>query len=305
MNSDEIRPGEEKHLYRLSELKDFEVEDSDLDVRGWVVISADGNKFGKIEELIVDPDILRVRYLDVLVDEGVKGVDENRHMLIPIGVASLDTKEDKVYIKTVETVTLLKTPNYTGGVVSRDYERSVTTSLSDEEYDVDDKYFYEHDYFDDEKFYGGRREKRLYRLNDLDDYDLSSEDLDVRSWNVKTSDDKIMGRIKDLVVEYENLTVRYFEVGLESSEHVPGREKSVLIPIGITSIDESDKTVVVNLSKEEILILPTFDGGHITRKYEWTIRNGIEKAKGESSGAEKLYNHKYFESDRYDKVNKR
>ncbi len=305
MNSDEIRPGEEKHLYRLSELSDFEVADSDLDVRGWIVISADGNKFGRVEELIVDPDILRVRYLDVLVDDGVQGVDEDRHMLIPIGVATLDTKEDKVYIKTIETVTLLKTPNYTGGTISRDYERSVTTSLSDEEFNVDDKYFYEHDFFDDEKFYGGRREKRLYRLNDLKDYDLSSEDLDARGWNAKTTDDKIIGHVKDVIIEYENLTVRYFEVGLENSEHLPGRERSVLIPIGITHIDESDKTVVIELTKENVLILPTYDGGHITRKYEWTIRNGVEKAKGESSDAEKLYNHKYYESDRFDKVNKK
>ncbi|HSD63239.1 MAG TPA: PRC-barrel domain-containing protein, partial [Ignavibacteriaceae bacterium] len=55
----------ETELYRLSDLADYEVADRDPDVRGWEVVSAD-KKVGTVDELIVDPDDMKVRYLDIL-----------------------------------------------------------------------------------------------------------------------------------------------------------------------------------------------------------------------------------------------
>lgn len=97
----------EAELYRLSDLADYEVADRDPDVRGWDVVSADKKLIGKVDELIVDPDAMKVRYLDILIKEDIyEAGTDNRHLLIPIGAAQLDSKYDIVKVNDIETITL-------------------------------------------------------------------------------------------------------------------------------------------------------------------------------------------------------
>ncbi len=153
MSTENIEPT--GNLRRLSELTDFKVSSGDPDVRGWRVISADGVKFGKVDELIVDMDEMKVRYVDVDVDPEVGGTTKDHHILVPIGVASIDEKEDKVYIRTIETVTLLKAPAYEG-ILSKEYENSLRQSYLP---DVTDEEYYNSEHFDENKFYGPRRRR--------------------------------------------------------------------------------------------------------------------------------------------------
>lgn len=55
-------------LARLHELNDFKVADGDPDVRGWPVRTSDGQRAGKVDDLIVDTGAMQVRYLDVELD---------------------------------------------------------------------------------------------------------------------------------------------------------------------------------------------------------------------------------------------
>lgn len=148
----------EKRLYTLSELEDFQVASGDPDVRGWKVFSADGKEFGRVHELLVDPERLKVRYLDVDVNEELQGVSEDHHLLVPIGTARIDEKDDHVHISTVETVTMLKTPSYKGAV-TREYEDTVRKSYWPDKADfpVDDDEYYDDDNYKDDNFYDPRR----------------------------------------------------------------------------------------------------------------------------------------------------
>lgn len=62
-----------KHLYALNELDDYEVDDDDPDVRGWDVLDENGKKMGKVEELIVDPQQMKVRYLVIDAESSSMG----------------------------------------------------------------------------------------------------------------------------------------------------------------------------------------------------------------------------------------
>lgn len=73
----------------LNRLDDFEVADGNPDVRGWKVMSADGQEIGRVDQLLVDTDAMKVRYLDVDMKRGMGGA-EDRHTLLPIGYAVLD-----------------------------------------------------------------------------------------------------------------------------------------------------------------------------------------------------------------------
>lgn len=49
----------------------YKVADGDPDVRGWAVIGNDGRRIGEVDDLLVDPAAMRVRYLEVRLDRSL------------------------------------------------------------------------------------------------------------------------------------------------------------------------------------------------------------------------------------------
>jgi photosynthetic reaction center H subunit len=66
---DEALPG--SALTPLRRLRDYRIAHGDPDVRGWQVLGADGRPIGEVDDLLVDTEALRVRYLDVALDAGL------------------------------------------------------------------------------------------------------------------------------------------------------------------------------------------------------------------------------------------
>lgn len=106
----------------LDELEDFEVAEGEPDVTGWDVISADGRKIGEVDQLLVDTDAMKVRYLDVDVSDDLISSGEDRHILIPVGYARLNESEDQVLVDTLHSSDVESLPEYTHGPVSREFE---------------------------------------------------------------------------------------------------------------------------------------------------------------------------------------
>lgn len=162
-------PGErgqnDRHLFKLTELDDYKVSGDDPDVRGWPILDRDRNEFGRVEELIVDPEKEKVRYLDV-VPHTQQSVDEgDLHMLIPVGAARIIDDENKVIVDAVDQDRLRSYPMFRGDYISRDTELRVVESfptpgggsLNSTETGGD---FYEHYLFDVDLFYTGRKRNR-------------------------------------------------------------------------------------------------------------------------------------------------
>lgn len=80
----------ENHLKSISVLDDYKIEKGDPDPRGWSVVTADGNRVGTVEDLIVDTNMMKVRHMVVDL-EGAGGVmaDEDRSVLIDAQTAEL------------------------------------------------------------------------------------------------------------------------------------------------------------------------------------------------------------------------
>lgn len=141
-------------LRRLSELEGYDVADDHTDPRGWSVQSADGSSIGRVDELIVEPAAMKARYLDVQLDTAQLGLDgEERHVLVPVGYADLDTDDDRVRLNVVRASDLLELPAHTGQI-----ERSYEDTLN-ERYDsgLTGENRYTHPIFRIDGFYGGRR----------------------------------------------------------------------------------------------------------------------------------------------------
>jgi len=134
-----------KNLYYLHELSDYKVAEEYADVRDWKVINADKRTIGKVDDLLVSKEAERVVYLDVEVDTSLieaghetytnpanKGVHEflnedgENHLIIPIGMVTLDEENKEVHSKQIEYLTFAKTKRFKkGDDLERSYELTV------------------------------------------------------------------------------------------------------------------------------------------------------------------------------------
>lgn len=131
-----------KNLYYLEELPDYQVASDYHDVRGWDVIDAENRTVGKVINLLVNKQAERVVYLDVEVDkslievgyntyqipasDGVHGFinkDGDEHLIVPIGMVNLNSEQKKVLTNQIDYNTFAKAKRFKGGAtIDRDYE---------------------------------------------------------------------------------------------------------------------------------------------------------------------------------------
>ena len=116
-------------LRRLRDLPDFEVATGQPDVRGWTVRGSDGKPLGQVYELIIDPEALKVRYLDVELDAQNARSSHETHILLPIGVAALDADDDNVFVPGLSQASVKNYPPYVELQITREYEDAMLLAL--------------------------------------------------------------------------------------------------------------------------------------------------------------------------------
>jgi len=281
-------------LMRLSDLDDFEVADENPDVRGWKVVGSDGQHLGEVDELIVDPALMKVRYLEVEVREHFQG----GHALVPIGLAVVDKADEIVFLNGCDTQAIEQYPRYSGEAITRDYEVSLRRALVPGVEAVPETDFYVHESFDEDRFYARRKavdtpagmsasprqpssairkrnitgeETRLRRLSDLKDLEIAHEQPDVRGWDVVDAAGKKVARVEDLIVEPATAKIRYLELstGLIGTRHF-------LLPVGAAELDIAEDTVrLAGIDSNSIRRIPTYRGGPLTRDYELAVHKAF------------------------------
>jgi hypothetical protein len=172
-----------ERLALLHDLKQFRVRKGEPDIRGWDVVTADKKRIGEVHELIVDTVDMKVRYLDVDVDNKILDTKKNSHVLIPIAGAQLDDDDNRVYLEQISVDELMALPPYDHRKITREYETNVagwfekarrpnpapaTNPAPPQRADsvqaagvtnADDG-FYRQEHFSDRRFWGNRRKGR-------------------------------------------------------------------------------------------------------------------------------------------------
>ena len=107
-----------------------------------------------------------------------------------------------------------------------------------------------------------KKDKHLFYLNELSDYKVASDDPDVRGWDVRDSEDRVVGKVDNLLVNKDTEKVVYLDVEVDKSiidkNHKPyGKpakgdvhefinkdgENHLIIPIGHAKLNEDKKFV--------------------------------------------------------------
>jgi len=146
---------ENKHLYYLEELSDYKVDSHYSDVTGWPVKDLNNRIIGKIDNLLVNKELEKVVYLDVEVDRSIieanhdpygrpanieirefVNKDGENHIIIPIGMVSIDDDQKFVYTESIDHQTFSETKRVNrGSHIDRDYEKVVLGSYNREHSD--------------------------------------------------------------------------------------------------------------------------------------------------------------------------
>lgn len=142
------------------------------------------------------------------------------------------------------------------------------------------------------------REKHLYYLNELKDYKVNHKDPDIRGWMVKDLDNRIIGKVDNLLVNKELGKVVYVDVEVDQSiidtNHDPFSsnpnsdvkefinkegENHIIIPIGLIDLNLDDKYVYT-----ESINYQTFaetkryrSGSTISRDYEHHVLGSYDR----------------------------
>lgn len=129
---DEALPG--PSVTPLSKLHNFRISEGDPDVRGWEVLGADGRKIGEVDDLLVDTEALKVRYLDVHLDASLLGEEAGAAPATPrLEAPPTQAAADGVSTGVEPYGTPLSATAAMGGLGPLVSETLVRSTLSDEE----------------------------------------------------------------------------------------------------------------------------------------------------------------------------
>jgi sporulation protein YlmC with PRC-barrel domain len=149
-----VQPG---MLAHLGDLNDYMIGEAEPDVRGWDVMLGDGRRIGKVDDLIVDTDTLKVKYLEVKVDDGVLGNDKDTYVLVPIGAAKVDDDIRVVEVDRVPGTGIEGAPRYAHGNPTPEQEREIRKYFEPATRAASGK---DDALFDERRFWGRRRAGR-------------------------------------------------------------------------------------------------------------------------------------------------
>ena len=107
------------------------------------------------------------------------------------------------------------------------------------------------------------KNKSLYYLSDLSDYKVASDDPDVRGWKVNDKDQRVIGKVDNLLVNKNTKRVVYLDIEVDQSiidsdhqvytgvqnhdgvhEFLNEKgENHLILPIGLVTLDKDSKKV--------------------------------------------------------------
>lgn len=163
------------------------------------------------------------------------------------------------------------------------------------------------------------QEKHLYTLDELSDYKVASGDPDVRSWEVRDADNRVIGKVDNLLVNKTARRVVYLDVEVDNTiidaNHDPyGRpqnieirefinkdgENHVIVPIGMVNLDDKNKTVLAHgINHRTFAETKRYHKGDpINREYETAVLDSYNR---ENPPAEVYDGDQFYERDEFDR----
>jgi hypothetical protein len=116
----------------------------------------------------------------------------------------------------------------------------------------------------------GEAHLELAEMRTHREYQVCKDNSDPRGWPVRTSDDREMGKVSDLIIDEVALSARY----LVCTFALEGRR--VIIPTGFARLDDRGKTVHLDfLTRQDIARLPNYDGLPLSPEQQMNVETAL------------------------------
>ncbi|TSJ36461.1 DUF892 family protein [Mucilaginibacter corticis] len=134
---------------------DYEIREGEPDITGWNVVGSSGIKVGEVSDLLFDAQAQKVRYLivELQASEEHEISDEDKRVLVPIGLAELSTDEETLTIPIGSAEELAGLPAYQTGELDPQDEVLIREVFGGSTAPYEQPQFYAHEHFNDDKFY--------------------------------------------------------------------------------------------------------------------------------------------------------
>lgn len=142
------------------------------------------------------------------------------------------------------------------------------------------------------------KDKYLYYLDELSDYKISHKDQDVRGWDIKDRDNRVVGKVDNLLVNKNLEKVVYLDVEVDSSiieaNHDPyGKpanpdvrefinkkgENHIIVPVGMVTIHhDPDYVFTESINYQTFAETKRYETGTpVNREYEENVLNSYNR----------------------------
>jgi len=119
----------------------------------------------------------------------------------------------------------------------------------------------------------------LAHLKDLKDWKIADDEPDIRGWLVALPDGRLAGRVAELIVDTDDMSVRYLELKVVHEIVGTDDDTYLLVPVSAARLDDEDSLVIVDrLPKAGISEAPRFARGVPTQDQEHRIREFYDPA---------------------------
>lgn len=198
---------------------DFEIADGQPNIKGWDVKDAQDKKIGDVNDLIFNPNTDKVVYLVVELDDNDLDLDNDKKVLVPIGLAELHEKHDDVMLSSVSAAQLMQLPAYEKGNITSQTEATIRSILAGDALaaptETGKEDFYKHEHFNDDKLYGRRKQKGVVDST-ATSIPIIEEKMEVGKREVETGGVRLKSRVVQENVQ-ENVNLRTEHVRVEET----------------------------------------------------------------------------------------
>lgn len=254
---------EKKGLNKLEDLKNYIIIKPDSNIKGWNVFSSDKKSIGIIDDILVDPNLKEEYYLDIYLHSDIKIKNGSRHFFVPANNIKLNQENEAVYLLNIKTViSLKKIEDIEEDVEKENRQKQLDiTSQDDLQSSYDD--FYNNKLFDESNLHKSK-EKKLYKLKELNNPDIFKNFPDIREWCVLTSDHINVGQIYDLLIDKDSNKVRYLAVRIYEGQ-IFNTERHILVPVGLAELGiDNDNKIMIKIDSNTFVNYPPYNGEAIS-----------------------------------------
>ena len=100
---------------RLGNLPTHQISPGEPDIRGWLVVGADGRRVGRVCDVLVELHSLTARHLEIALDPGIAARAGAATIVVPVESSEAAPIRSEIHLRAVTTDDLVDVPGFVTG----------------------------------------------------------------------------------------------------------------------------------------------------------------------------------------------